>query len=133
MSNFTGAVADAQASFQAYAYTFSGMLCNNWFVHEGAFLPDDWNGRFAVVGNGGQAGGVNWPAMGTMVKYGFAVISTNTGHESASDDASWMTMGEEAIIDNAYRAMHLSIVNGKEIVQKYYGRNISKSNIHGQQ
>ncbi|PSN69985.1 putative ferulic acid Esterase/Feruloyl esterase [Corynespora cassiicola Philippines] len=97
----------------------------------GAFLPDEWNGRFAVVGNGGQAGGVNWPAMGTMVKYGFAVISTNTGHESASDDASWMTMGEEAIIDNAYRAMHLSIVNGKEIVQKYYGRNITYSYYNG--
>lgn len=26
----------------------------------GLFLPDDWNGRFLAVGNGGFAGGINW-------------------------------------------------------------------------
>jgi hypothetical protein len=26
----------------------------------GLFLPDEWNGRFLVVGNGGFAGGINW-------------------------------------------------------------------------
>ena len=26
----------------------------------GLFLPEEWNGRFLVVGNGGFAGGVNW-------------------------------------------------------------------------
>jgi hypothetical protein len=26
----------------------------------GLFLPDEWNSRFLVVGNGGWAGGINW-------------------------------------------------------------------------
>jgi len=26
----------------------------------GLFLPDEWNSRFLVVGNGGFAGGINW-------------------------------------------------------------------------
>jgi len=27
----------------------------------GIILPDDWNDRFLVVGNGGFGGGINWP------------------------------------------------------------------------
>lgn len=27
----------------------------------GILLPDDWNERFLVVGNGGFGGGINWP------------------------------------------------------------------------
>ncbi|KAF2656272.1 tannase-domain-containing protein [Lophiostoma macrostomum CBS 122681] len=33
----------------------------------GLFLPEDWNGRFSAVGNGGAAGGINWPLMGIMI------------------------------------------------------------------
>lgn len=29
----------------------------------GLFLPDEWNSRFLVVGNGGFAGGINWMEM----------------------------------------------------------------------
>lgn len=29
----------------------------------GLFLPDDWNGRFLAVGNGGFAGGINYESM----------------------------------------------------------------------
>ncbi|CCO32740.1 hypothetical protein BN14_06803 [Rhizoctonia solani AG-1 IB] len=42
---------------------------------------EKWNGRFAFVGNGGDAGGVNYPDMGIpLSKYGFAVASTDGGH-----------------------------------------------------
>lgn len=29
----------------------------------GLFLPENWNGRFLAVGNGGFAGGINWADM----------------------------------------------------------------------
>ncbi|CCO37059.1 putative feruloyl esterase B-1 [Rhizoctonia solani AG-1 IB] len=50
------------------------------------WLPNSgsWNGRFAFVGNGGDAGGVNNADMAIpMSKYGFAVASTDTGVKSA--------------------------------------------------
>ena len=33
----------------------------------GLFLPEDWNGRFLAVGNGGFAGGINWLDMVSFV------------------------------------------------------------------
>ncbi|KAG8679186.1 hypothetical protein FRC08_017145, partial [Ceratobasidium sp. 394] len=39
-----------------------------------------WNGRFAHVGNGGDAGFIFYGDMGvSLTKYGFAVAGTNTG------------------------------------------------------
>lgn len=97
----------------------------------GLFLPEAWNGRFAAVGNGGLAGGINWPSMGTMVKYGFAVVSTDTGHNGTSFDGRFALRGNETITDNNYRAMHGSVVHAKEIVQQYYARNITYSYYNG--
>jgi feruloyl esterase len=93
----------------------------------GVFLPDGWNGRFATVGNGGLNGGVNWSTMGVMVKYGFAAISTDTGHNRTIIDGAWALKGKETRIDNAYRALHGSVVLAKDIINKYYSRQISYS------
>ncbi|KAF2114574.1 tannase and feruloyl esterase-domain-containing protein [Lophiotrema nucula] len=97
----------------------------------GLFLSEVWNGRFAAVGNGGLAGGINWPSMGTMAKYGFAVVSTDTGHNGTSSDGTFALNGNETITDNAYRAMHGSVEHAKAIVQEHYGRNISYSYYSG--
>ncbi|KLU85094.1 feruloyl esterase B [Magnaporthiopsis poae ATCC 64411] len=71
----------------------------------GAFLPADWNGRFLEVGNGGFGGGINWLDMGSRVRYGFAVVSTDTGHSSNSGDVTWAT-NEETKQDWGHRAIH---------------------------
>lgn len=52
----------------------------------GLFLPKDWNERFITVGNGGFSGGINWYSMGTVVPYGFATVSTDTGHNSTGQE-----------------------------------------------
>lgn len=44
----------------------------------GIFLPEQWNGRFLTVGNGGFAGGINWLDMGAGIRYGFAVVSSTS-------------------------------------------------------
>ncbi|KAL9112888.1 MAG: hypothetical protein Q9227_002965 [Pyrenula ochraceoflavens] len=93
----------------------------------GLFLPVSWNQRFATGGNGGFGGGINWPDMGTFSNYGFAAMATDTGHISATGNASWALNHPESIIDWGYRAMHGSVVLGKQIVNAYYGSNVSYS------
>ena len=87
----------------------------------GLFLPEDWNQRFLAVGNGGFAGGINWLDMAAGVGYGFAAMSTDTGHNSTSDDLTWALYEPEKKVDFGYRAMHGSVVLAKQILGAYYG------------
>ncbi|PWY93437.1 tannase-domain-containing protein [Aspergillus sclerotioniger CBS 115572] len=87
----------------------------------GPFLPVQWNGRTLTVGNGGLAGGVNWVDMGTGVKYGHAVLSTDNGHNSTSTDASWSYQNPAAQTNLGGRALHETVVYGKEITEAFYG------------
>ncbi|KEF63547.1 uncharacterized protein A1O9_01525 [Exophiala aquamarina CBS 119918] len=97
----------------------------------GLYLPQEWNTRFAAVGTGGIDGGINWPAMGPMVKYGFAVASTDTGHNSTNSSATWALSGPETVTDWAYRAVHGSTVLAKQIVSAYYAAPINFSYYNG--
>src|SRR5580704_4442800 len=44
------------------------------------WIPADWKGKFEAVGNGGYAGSISYPAMGTALSLGYATASTDTGH-----------------------------------------------------
>lgn len=57
---------------------------NTSWYRFGVFFPADWNSKFLTLGNGGFGGGINWLDMGSYVKYGFAVASTDTGHNSTT-------------------------------------------------
>ncbi|GAA6061897.1 hypothetical protein JCM10212_004715 [Sporobolomyces blumeae] len=89
------------------------------------WLPtkEDWNERFMMVGNGGDAGGVNFLDMGVpLTKYGFAVSSTNTGHNGTSADGTFALNNPESQIDFGWRAVQLTTEYSKAIVKAYYGK-----------
>ncbi|KAF2859141.1 putative ferulic acid Esterase/Feruloyl esterase [Piedraia hortae CBS 480.64] len=88
----------------------------------GLFLPNEWNDRFLAVGNGGVAGGINWLDMGAGVGYGFASMSTDTGHNSTDTDSCWALNEPEKIVDFGWRAMHGSVDLAKKVVKQYYKR-----------
>jgi feruloyl esterase len=48
-----------------------------------------WNGKFMAVGNGGQAGEIYYHKMGLPLTLGYAVASTDTGHEGRGGDGSY--------------------------------------------
>lgn len=83
----------------------------------GVFLPTAWNSRFLTIGNGGFAGGINWLDMGASVRYGFAVVSTDTGHNSTSGGGTWALGDPETRKDFGYRSIHGSTVLGKDLTE----------------
>lgn len=97
----------------------------------GIFLPTQWNGRFLTVGNGGFAGGINWLDMGAGIRYGFAVVSTDTGHNSSTFDGTWALDAPEKLQDFGYRSIHGSTVLGKALTEAYYDQEIAYSYYSG--
>ncbi|KAI1761891.1 tannase-domain-containing protein [Hypoxylon sp. FL1150] len=97
----------------------------------GLFLPAEWNGRFLAVGNGGFGGGINWPDMSAGVRQDFAVVSTDTGHNSTATDVLWALNQPEMKTDWGWRALHGSVVLAKTLVTTYYAKPISYSYYSG--
>jgi pimeloyl-ACP methyl ester carboxylesterase len=89
-------------------------------------LPDDWNGKFLFQGGGGLNGSVTPPLGATAtgndpaLARGFAVVSTDTGHQGAVFDASFMA-DQQAALDFAYVAVGKVTVLAKQIIAQYYG------------
>jgi feruloyl esterase len=87
-------------------------------------LPAAWNGRFLFQGGGGLDGHIN-PALGLTpggapgLSRGFAVVSTDAGHEG--DDASFAA-DQQARLNYAYAALGKVTIEAKGIVTRYYGK-----------
>ncbi|HLG58416.1 MAG TPA: DUF6351 family protein [Vicinamibacterales bacterium] len=77
-----------------------------------------WNGKLQVVGNGGFAGTISYPAMATALAAGYAAASTDTGHTGPSSNTF---ANEDALIDFAHRAIHETTVAAKTAVDGFYG------------
>jgi feruloyl esterase len=84
------------------------------------WLPDEWNGKYQAVGNGGWAGSITYPAMAAALAEGYAASSTDTGH--VGGDASFAPGHPEKLIDYSYRAVHEMAVKAKAIITARYGR-----------
>jgi len=90
-------------------------------------LPAKWNGRFYMFGNGGHAGEALDDPMrisqrNEALQKGFAVAQTNTGHDSREEPgASFVMSNPQKAIDYAYRAVHLTAVTAKALIEEYYG------------
>lgn len=87
------------------------------------WLPEDWNGKFQGVGNGGMAGSISHAALARGVNRGYAAVSTDTGHTTSDVpfDASWARGRPDLIEDFGHRALHLATVHGKTITEAFYG------------
>lgn len=96
-------------------------------------LPQRWNGRFYMIGNGGHAG-ENMDDAGRAaqrndaLRLGFAFAQTNTGHDSRKEPGATFVMSNpQKAIDYAYRAVHLTATTAKSITKDYYGKAVSKA------
>ena len=92
-------------------------------------LPDRWNQRFYMTGNGGFAGDaldtpLNPERAGALI-HGFVTARTNTGHDARKEpSASFILSNPQKAIDYAYRAVHVTAETAKKIAVDYYSKPI---------
>ncbi len=95
-------------------------------------LPDRWNGRFLYQGGGGLNGSIRPPlgpqATGDLpaLARGSAVVSTDSGHQGAVFDASFMK-DQEAALNFAQASVGKVTAAAKAIISHYYGQAPARS------
>jgi feruloyl esterase len=108
-----------RATIQATPSADSDIQIEVWLPASG------WNGKFKGVGNGGFAGYIDYGALATNLKQGYATASTDTGHQGGDDpavDAKWALGHPEKIADFGYRAIHVMTVDAKTVIDSFYGK-----------
>jgi feruloyl esterase len=95
-------------------------------------LPDRWNRRFYMTGNGGLAGDpVDTPNNAdrtSALNNGFVMARTNTGHDARKEPSgSFIMSNPQKAIDYAYRAVHVTAETAKKIATDYYSQPITFS------
>jgi hypothetical protein len=97
------------------------------------WMPDAWNGKFVMGGQGGFAGTVESQAMalGALQK-GYATAGTDTGHVSTGPAAGNWALGEmERIVNYGHLGIHRTTQVAKTTVSARYGRAAAKSYFAG--
>ena len=90
-------------------------------------LPlEGWQGRLMFYAPGGLAGYIGDTT--SLLDDGFAMATTDTGHEGAAPD---FLRNDKARIDYGYRGIHLATVLAKEVIDSFYGENVSHSYLTG--
>ena len=94
---------------------------------------EDWNGKLEVVGNGGWAGTISFPAMAAALRDGYATASTDTGHKAndGGGNGNFALGHPEKLIDFGYRALHETTVKAKAIVAAFYRKGPQYSYYNG--
>jgi tannase/feruloyl esterase len=99
-------------------------------------LPASWNRRFYMFGNGGFAGEPfeappRIAQRNLALQRGFAVASTNTGHDAASEPLATFATNRQKLIDFGFRSVHATAETAKELIRSYYKDAQSQSYFDG--
>ncbi len=111
---------DNDQSDSAYCYV-RGIISPAIHFHAQLPLPENFNGRFLQWGDGGKD--VDLDFANHRVAEGYAVTNSNTGHDSGTEPGSAFGYNNrQAEIDFGYRAVHLTVMAGKTLVNNNYKR-----------
>lgn len=127
-------------SFQAPAYCrVDGMIGAHqdaaghpYGIHFAVAMPDNWNGRLLYQGGGGLNGSVQPPigaaAAGETpaLARGFAVVTSDSGHEGAVFDASFLH-DQQAALDFLYQSVGKVMAVARPMIMTHYGRGVAHS------
>lgn len=102
----------------SYCYV-RGLIYPAIHYHAQLPLPENWNGRFLMWGDGGKDGDLDFAD--ERLEQGYAVANSNTGHDNGTEPGSSFGFNNrQSEIDFGYRAVHLTTLAGKSLVNAYY-------------
>jgi len=99
-------------------------------------LPASWNRRLYMFGNGGYAG-EDLESSGRArhrnraLQMGFAVTSTNTGHDARQEPLGTFAVNSQKLFDYAFRSLHITAETAKKLAAIYYGAAPTRSYFYG--
>jgi hypothetical protein len=122
--------ADKEKDPQAKAYVeVNGVIGGT--IHFELLLPEEWNRRFVMGGGGGFVGSVQNGARDS-VKFGYATVGTDTGHQALYGlTANWAINNIEAQVNFGYMAVHRTAEVAKALIRAYYGADAKYSYFSG--
>jgi len=82
-------------------------------------LPQQWNGRFLMSGNGGFAGSIQ-NSLRNYINEGYAIAGTDTGHQGFELLADWALNNMERQLNFGRLAVHRTAVVSKSIIHSNY-------------
>ncbi|WP_109809630.1 tannase/feruloyl esterase family alpha/beta hydrolase [Sphingosinithalassobacter portus] len=82
-------------------------------------LPDAWDGRFRMYGNGGYSSDMPMLRLAGGLRAGAIVAATDTGHQG--DDPDFAVGLPQSLIDWGHRAVHETAMAAKAFAAAYYG------------
>lgn len=95
---------------------------------------ENWNGRFVGLGIGGLSGAIAYGQLAQTVAKGYAVGSTDNGHQGSDPRFAIGPMNElkEGVFaDWAHRAMNEMTVKSQQVVREFYGQGAHHSYFTG--
>lgn len=96
------------------------------------WIPQDWNGKFVQVGNGGFAGSIPYGSLNRVVAGGYAAAGTDNGHQAEDGtDARWALGHPEKVVDFGWRAVKATTDAAKAVLAAYAGSAPKRSYFYG--
>ena len=90
-------------------------------IHFELLLPDSWNVRFLMGGNGGFAGTfMDFLGNRGQVTKGYAIALTDTGHQGSIWEADWALGNAERQVNFGHLSVHRTAVVAKAIIKQFY-------------
>jgi feruloyl esterase len=96
------------------------------------WIPERWNGKLVVTGNGGYGNVPGYRDMGNALAQGYAAAGGDTGHQTPTpDDLLWGVGHPERILDWGSRSIHAVAGPARRLVELGGGASVRRAYFYG--
>lgn len=88
-------------------------------IYTEVWLPEDWNGIFLGLGNGGMAGSISYWGLTGHIRQGYAAANTDLGTSRGRNSG---INNPDVWKDFGWRATHIMTESAKALILSLYGR-----------